>query len=470
LNFESVNFVFGDWNFIIYNPQTYEINLLRIDVMFAAAFLPSTQPLSASSLSLGADYILRGVSIKERDNRYDNNQYYDQRLIAYLTTDLSKDVEASIRIQSITPWGLENSTTSLVTRYPKADGTPWVQNAYVRMPNIWQNRITLTIGRQPIQWGDGEILSDDEMGFNAVYGQVKSPLTWLPVDLDVFTAKISETMQADQDTDLSGAQIGFSRRHTRWEIMSLWETNDSRQDYRMGSSSESFSASSLERQIFGIRAKVTLRDAYLRGAYYMQQGTVNRSDPALGSVKLGGSAYSIGLGGKNNTQRWGRFGAALNYSVGEGDSKSTPNKDEAFRPTFASRWSGLERKGYGNYFAATFSDAYSPADPFAVATSSNTGLPIGSSGIQTIHFGVESTPWAQWTFGFDYYLFKASNVESGEKDLGSELDYSISYRYSGLLSFKASMNQFNPGKAFEDSLNPTQQKATASFIEAKLHF
>lgn len=160
----------------------------------------------ATSLSLGADATMRSVNVTERDKTIKGQDYVDQQISAYLTTELSKDVEASIRVQSITPWGLEGSTNPLITRYPNSNGSLWVQNAYVRLPNIWNNHLALTIGRQPIQWGEGTILSDDDLGFNAIRAQIKSPFRILDFDLDAFTAKITEGMRNAGDTELSGIQ------------------------------------------------------------------------------------------------------------------------------------------------------------------------------------------------------------------------------------------------------------------------
>jgi len=127
---------------------------ILLPFLLSLTFLFSlTSTARATNLSLGADYMLRAVSITERDAGIDDNSYYDQRIEAYLTTDLSKDVEASVRIQSITPWGMEGSSRTPVTRYPESNGTPWIQHAYLRLPNIWKDRIVLTLGRQPIQWG-----------------------------------------------------------------------------------------------------------------------------------------------------------------------------------------------------------------------------------------------------------------------------------------------------------------------------
>lgn len=436
-------------------------------IKFALSFAVSLfifQKASAANLSLGADYLLRGVAVTERDRTIKANRYYDQRLQGYLTTDLSKDVEATIRIQSITPWGLEGSTTPLVTRYPNANGTLWVQNAFVRMPGIWKNRIIVTAGRQPIQWGDGKILSDDDLGFNAIRAQVKSPWRWLPVDLDAFTAKVAENLTAPGDIDLHGALIGFDSKSLHWEVVGLFENSDGNQNYDFGSETSPVLTSKIQREIYGVRAITRLKDAYIKGEYYQQGGSAFRGTD---KIKFGGSAYVVALGAKQNTAKFGRFGTVLEVSSGSGDDANSPKEDEAFRPTFSSRWSGLERKGYGRYFATTFSDAYSPLTPFAPASSTNTGIPAGVSGIQSIHFGMEATPWSQWTFSFDYFQYKAQKNPIGKKELGTEFDYAFLYRYSGLVNVRGSTNIFNPGEAFDES---TKQKAKQSNIEIEVKF
>jgi hypothetical protein len=174
-------------------------------------------------LSIGADYNLRGVSITPQEKSQPGLDYYDPRLQAYMIADLSQDVEATVRIQSITPWGAETSSSTLATRYPNANGTPWVQNAFVRLPRLLNDKVVVTVGRQPIIWGDGHILSDDQLGFNAVRVQAKSPFRWVDFDIEGFTAKISDGLQSGDDTDLHGAMLGFNRDVVRWEVMSLWE-------------------------------------------------------------------------------------------------------------------------------------------------------------------------------------------------------------------------------------------------------
>jgi hypothetical protein len=227
----------------------------------------------------------------------------------------------------------------------------------------------LTVGRQPLAWGDGHILADDELGFNAIRLQAKSPWQKFDFDFDAFTAKISEGLQSNGDTDLHGAMISTQREIFKWELMGLWENNNSNENYQMGAETSSVAVPHLKRQIYGVRAQSNLKDAYLKGEYYIQRGEVDRKTSGLSNVELGGRAYSFGLGGKSNNTKFGRFGAAADYSEGSGDNPDTLGTDEAFRAPFASRWSGLERSGNGRYFASTFSDVYSSSNPFSPASS-----------------------------------------------------------------------------------------------------
>lgn len=424
----------------------------------------SASAFAATALSIGADYRVRGVAIKERLKTVPDNDYISQRVQGYLITDLSRDVEATLRVQSINPWGVESSSTSLVTRYPDANGDVWIQNAFVRLPNIWRNAAVLTIGRQPIVWGDGEILSDDELGFNAIRAQFTSP--WrIEFDVDGFLAKVDEGLQSQGDTDLYGLRVGTDRRLVRWDAVGVWEKSDATRAYEMGASTFPFSATMIDRKIYGLQFRANLRDAFLKGAYYVQDGSVEQADGT--ETALGGDAYVFGLGGKSNQTRFGRFGAILEMAVGSGDDADSAGEDEAFRPSFAARWDGLERRGYGRYFAATFSDVYSSTAPFAPATSVNDGLPAGTSGIQSIRFGVDATPWAKWTFTFDYYQYKAQKSLAGSKELGTEFDYGVEYRYSGLVTFRAFTSRFSPGEAFDETI---QQDASYSAIEADVRF
>ena len=73
----------------------------------------------------------------------DTLAYYSQSARFYMRAWLNEDVETSFRLQSINVWGMEGSSNAPATIYPKADGTPWVEEAYVHMPNMFNKHLDL---------------------------------------------------------------------------------------------------------------------------------------------------------------------------------------------------------------------------------------------------------------------------------------------------------------------------------------
>ncbi|MBI4396888.1 MAG: hypothetical protein HY548_07320 [Elusimicrobia bacterium] len=404
------------------------------------------------------DYRLRGVAIENNDYQTGNSDrlnYYSQRARFYMTSWLNQDVEASLRLQSINIWGLEGSGVP-VTRYPKADGSPWVEEAYIHLPNVAWKKLNLLIGRQPLVIGDGMLVSDDNLGFNAIRTQFDLPFKW---DADAFTAKISEGL-GENDFDLHGVVLGTLREHNRWELAWIRESNDAASSYRLAATTQT--ATDVMREFYDVRLHGRLKDAFYKLEYAIQGGTA-RLAPNSSEIKLDGTGQRLELGAQTDTVRFGRFGVRTVYAVGTGDDAGTPKKDEAFRPTFARRWDGLQRSGYGVQYAATLSDAYDPAQPFAANT---TGLPAGFSGIKTMGFGIFSTQRGFWTGSIDYFIYEARTKPTGQKDLGTELDGEMTYRYTGFVTFNLGAALFFPGQIYGN----TASRVTRYTAEAHIHF
>jgi len=420
----------------------------------------------AISLDLGADDTVRAIAEEGKTSNEPSPAYFTQRLQLYMGTKLSKDVEAQFKLQSITPWGLEGSTTAAAvqnTRYPSANGTPWIQTAFVRVPKIFNEPIQLTIGRQPIAWGDGLVLTDDELGFDAIRLQAASPWHGIPLDSDLFYAKINEGL--NRDFGLAGVLLGIGTEKTRrLEVYWLDEENGSGTPYQAGSETATVTSSQISRRFLGVRLAGMIKSAYYKLEYARQSGFARRfgSDPTLQ-----GSALTFGTGGTLALRRLGQANGFFNFAMGSGDSPGDGTKDGAFRPTFAHRWDGLERSGYGRYFAATVSDAFSTGALFSNSSSAQTGLPPGTSGLQIIGGGIgySPTPPLKGTVAFFNYKSK-ENLIASSNSLGSEADFELSYQFTGFLSFRGTYARFAPGDAF----SPNLQTAHLTELEAQLHF
>jgi hypothetical protein len=412
-----------------------------------------------TSLDLGLDYRLRGVSIGNNDmdkRTKDSLSYYSQSARFYMRAWLNEDVEASFRLHSINLWGMEGTST-LATAYPKADGTPWVEEAYIHLPNMMNKRVNVILGRQPITVGDGMLVSSDDAGFNAIRAQVALPLK---TELDVFNAKVVETLNGHKDADLQGLIFRARQDERHWELGVIQEFNGAGTNYVLGPST--YTASRVERRFYDLRLFGDLKDAYYKLELAMEQGEA-RILPANDKIKIKGIGQKIELGAQKDTEKWGRFGVKAIFALGSGDDNGSTGTDESFRPTFAHRWDGLQRSGYGGHFAATLSDAYDPNAPF---TPGATGLPAGVSGIKTLGFGIFSTQKVFWTGSLDYYTYESRTSLTGLRDLGSEIDASVTYRYTGFVTFSLGEDLFFPGNVF--GANATRVARTT--LEAHVHF
>ncbi len=421
-----------------------------------------------TSLNIGLDYRLRGISIENNDfqsDTADHLNYYSHRARFYMTTWLNQDVEASLRLQSINIWGLEGSNTPM-TRYPNADGTPWVEEAFIHMPRFAWEKIDLIVGRQPLIIGDGLLVSDDQLGFNAIRARTQLPqYSWFPwkIDVDIFTAKIQESLESGDDSDLLGMVLGTDRDKSRWEFSWIQERNDADTPYTLVNTT--YTAARTFRQFYGIRLSSNLKDAYYKIEIALQSGdaVLQRTGQPDQNITLEGIGQKLELGAQTDSVKFGRFGVNAVYAVGSGDDAGTDNIDESFNPTFGKSWDGLQRTGYGTHYAATLSKAYDRDNPFGTGTS---GLPLGYSGIKTMGLGIYSTQKVRWTGALNYYTFESRTKPLGKNDLGAELDAHITYRYTGFVVFKVGMALFFPGSVYGD----TASRVTRYNLETHVHF
>jgi hypothetical protein len=434
--------------------------LPRSCFLLSLVLLPSLVLAEMSSLNLGLDYTVRGVAIQNNDidpNTNDNYNYTSHQARVYMNGWLNEDVEAGLRVQSVNIWGLEGSTSAPLSRYPATDGTPWIEQVYIHMPTLVNKRLDLTIGRQSIVVGDGMLVSDDQLGFNAIRAKVSLPRG---MGVDLFTAKVNESLNGQKDSDLNGAVVSLTQGDNKWELSWIQENNKSPSIYTLGGTTTT--ASSLSRTFFDLRLFGDLKDAYYKVEFALAKG---KADLPGGGVKIQGIGEKIELGAQSDTAKFGRFGVKAVYASGSGDDPASTDKDESFRPTFAHRWDGLQRSGYGQHFGATLSDAYDPESPFSPSA---TGLPNGASGIKTLGFGIFTVQKVNWTGNIDYYTFD-SRVKvpgSNQKSLGAELDIGVVYRFTGYVTFALGSATFFPGDVFGQSI----AKVTRYTAEATLHF
>jgi hypothetical protein len=224
-----------------------------------------------------------------------------------------------------------------------------------------------------------------------------------------------------------------------------------------------FASSQITRTFFDARVEARLREGgFLKAEAALQSGQVKR-DPSLATstaaalgyspdVTLGGYAFLVSGGLFTRFSKYGPIEIHGLFGMASGDSGGS--SDNSFRPSFAHRFDGMERAGFGEYYGATLNDAapsasYGPSS----STPSVSGLPPGASGLRVIGAGVTTHPTSLLSIGIDYFVYTAQETTSfspapSESSLGTELDIGAGFAYTNYLSFRATYAVFSPGKAY----------------------
>jgi hypothetical protein len=435
--------------------------------VFALLLLCSTSAVASSTLDIGTNYRLRGISMTRTDFGATQDQdyaYYSQRAQAHIGGRFSPNIEFMTRFQAI---GIAGSSTSVTVpianpaggRYPNTDFTPWIQNAYLKATRLYDLPLDITIGRQPIMLGDGFILSDDDLGFTGIRLEYRLP--WYGLQAQAFTFKTSESLIGSSDTDLYGVELSKPMRNIRYQASVFTERDASgttlyvrpTENINTFPAGTSFTASRITRTFYDARIEGRLtQGGFYKGEVAFQSGSVKRSTGTPGSVDLGGYAFLVSAGLFTRFSKYGPIEIHGLFGMASGDSGGS--KDNSFRPGFGRKYDGLERSGFGEFFGATLYDAV-PSSTYGPSASTPTvsGLPVGHSGIRVIGAGVTTHPTSLLSIGIDYFVFTSQESTNfspapSESGLGTELDIGVGFAYTNYLTFRATFAMFAPGNAY----------------------
>jgi hypothetical protein len=423
--------------------------------------------LFAASLNIDTDYRFRGVSYDNTDfdkkSSSDSAAYYDQRLRLSITGKPTPDIEIGARITAI---GVAGSTSTLYpVPYPSTDFTPFIENAYVRLNNIAELPIDIVAGRQPMEYGDGLIVSDNGTGFTGI--RLLGHTEWyVPLQAELFTVKIKENFRPGTDMDLVGG-VGTVqwKRHT-WEVGYFDVRDFSGAPYTRGTTA--YPTKAIVQQFYDLRVGRKEAISSYQFEIAQEKGYVTRA-PDNAQIDVGGLGYTASGELIGEKTKLGKVAAHALIAVFSGEANLGAFQDDnSFAPLLTRRYDGLERAGYGELFAAT------PADSFFT-------LPGSFSGIDTLNVGAKFTPLYAWTFGVDYFLYSASQGPKGaptasgferlfgaEFTLGVELDLSVTYAMSKFVDARFSYARYTPPKFV--ALWPSSEPASYYRLELAAKF
>lgn len=435
----------------------------------------------AASLDVSASYKLRAVAVSNlelRQNRAGSNNHSflsdDARLgIAVRKIRLpgrsggeDATMDLGLVLHAIGVAGSTASVASPFSRaalyYPRTDQTPFIENAYMRVRGLWGLPLEYTLGRQTFRLGSGLLLDDDGAGLTGA--TIRGELPWWGMKAEgfVFADRNPLNTSAPNPLTLFGASLDLPTEGT-WQLMQLFEKDGANQmvygcDYAgnpdVGTGCR---VSKAFRSFTSARYQISFGPLVFDGEAAMQKGvaTPTGATPAPNHITYNGNAQVVKMKWKQRLYKSGEGIARVSVARGSGDQPGTKTRDEAFFPSRGRRHNGLERTGFGDFFAATPYDAY--GGNYSSTTAS--GLPSGHSGIMVVGAGYTPPAYRGFTLDVDYYLFQAERVSGGSRTLGSEWDVRVRYPVMDQLQLSASMAYFKAGKIIDPSRSVSRKYA-----------
>jgi hypothetical protein len=427
---------------------------------FTLASLTGSVLSHADSLNIETNYRLRGIDYTNNDfnnnTSTDSRSYYSQRLQLTIKGNVSPNIEIGSKITAL---GVVGSTSVIFgVPYQKTDLTPFIENAYIRLNKIGDAPVDVIIGKQSLDYGDGLIVGDNGIGYNAlrIRGYYDVPFDW---EAEAFTAKITENFLPSSDQDLNGLVGAFTWQKHLWQIAYFMEQDNSGTLYTRGATS--YPTTAIAKNFLDLRLGKSEKLSSYQFEIAKENGYINLLNrPSLNIDGLAFTARGELIGEKTKI---GKVNAHALLSVLSGNSNPTLlTDDNSFKPTFTRQFDGLERAGYGKLFAAV------PGGSFFT-------LPDVYSGVDTLSLGATFSPLYGWSFGVDYFLYSASQgpegapVASGferlfgaQFSLGVEMDLSVKYEQSKYISASFIFSRYTPPNAI---YWPTQEPAAMYELE-----
>jgi hypothetical protein len=423
------------------------LNIKKNTLILAAAAMLGGGIAHAAKLDLTSDVGVKAVSISNINFATQNPGgdffYLQNASLGIAVKDLhpkkASDMTMDVYIK-LQAYGIAGSTVAknapydaIAERFPNSNFTPYMENAYMRVTRLFDTNLTFKAGRMPYILATGLTLCDDNMGFTGF--TLASERLFNLFDLEFFTFQPKASDSKANSVNLLGASVKIPAEGI-WEFYNYWEF-----DKNPGKAAANVAISGRTLQFTGLSYSLKYGFLTFKGEGVMQTGSAIKTNS---SEQIKYNASALLLSGKW-VQPFGQFGTGevrITYGRGSGDKNASPDMDEAFFPDYGHRYSGLERSGYGELFAASLYDAFG-GDP-----TTKTGMPAGLSGIQVVNMGITMPSYRNVFLDVDYYSYEADRAVGASKKLGTELDFRLTYPIGQAFSINAVYAAFSPGSAY----------------------
>lgn len=391
--------------------------------LFAASSLLADQFDSVNvsvtpTISLILDYDLQFKTAYYSNIDYTSTErksadLFSQYLNLNVIGKFDKRIEMSAKIASYGFSGKYDNAFAMP--YEDKDFAFFLETAFLKFKNEkdFSFPYTIYIGKQEFHYGSGLIVDSDNTGLLGAEATVDISKF---LTIDMFASKVP-----NENFNFYGVNFNFD---SLIEFTICQERNNSGFLYKKGLSTKDL-MDNLNKIEYDNKTFYDLRIAS-EGKKYgyaveaaQQKGRLSKDN----SGKVDYDAYMFSLNGAWHGEILKKDADAnilFTYSGAKGEN--------CFSPTFAKRYNGLQRVGYGTLFAANTTDS------FVV-------IPNGYYGINTLGFSFGICPFNAVSSGISYFLFSASDVPTdagdarfakiygAKADLGKEFDFFVKYKY-----------------------------------------
>ncbi len=392
----------------------------------------SQNPLDKISLIFDYDLNFRAASYSNVDYtspKAVGDSIFSQYLSLNIIGKFEDRIEMSGKLASYGLSGKENPV--FMMPYKEDDFSLFLETAFLTFKSAQNSVIPYKLygGKQEFTAGDGLIVDGNNNGMLGFRGTADF---FKNFTLDAFAAKAD-----NYDFSVYGGSLKIKMAPVI-EIGIYQERNNTGFEYEKGVLADTSTQTIrydnktfYDLRITGGNKKYKYR---LEGA--QQKGELVRSTATAENTEY--DAYAFVLEGSwSGTILKAQSNAKLMFSYA--DAKG----DNAFNPTLARRYNGLQRIGYGTLFAAN------SADSFFI-------LPDEYGGINTLGAQFDVSPWNFLQTGIGFFLFSATDappdagnpgfaeIYGAKADLGNEFDFFVKYSYKHYFDAGLSIAVYTP--------------------------
>ncbi|MFI5347970.1 MAG: hypothetical protein ACHQ2Z_00370, partial [Elusimicrobiota bacterium] len=337
--------------------------------------------------------------------------------------------------------------------YPTTNLTPFIENAYVRVNRLFGEPISATFGRQSYRLGSGLLLDDDGAGFTGVV--LREELPWAGIKTEEFAFEDKDPQSSTPNSlTLAGFSINLPTEGT-WQLNELIEKDQARQLVYGCSFANAGPAGADPAQTAGCLVSKALR-SFTSARYQISFGplvfdgeaaiekgaaTPTGPNPAPNHIGYNADAEVVRMKWKQSLYKVGEGIARASLARGSGNDGANRTTDTAFYPTHGHQYDGLERSGFGEFYAATPYSAFGGN----YSTSTKSGLPQDASGVTSVGLGFTTPAYRGFVLDVDGFLYQATRATNYGSTLGDELDLHLRYAIRDQFSMSCGAAYFRSG-------------------------